>query len=68
MISRYLMKREYEPGTGLGKYGERILELIKMKSQDTTFRALGSNQQGGISKLRLRKEERKDVPEPLDNQ
>lgn len=31
------MKRQNEPWIGLGKYGDGTLELIKVKSQDTTF-------------------------------
>lgn len=31
------MKRHYEPGTGLEKNKDEILELIEVKSQDTTF-------------------------------
>lgn len=32
------MKRKYKPRTGLGKLGDRILESILIKDQDTTFR------------------------------
>lgn len=35
-ISRYLIKRQYKLGTGLGKCNG-ILELIEAKGHDTTF-------------------------------
>lgn len=31
------MSRQYEPGTGLGKHGNGILEPVEIRGQDTTF-------------------------------
>lgn len=36
MIARYFMKRPYEPGIDLGKFGNKVL-VPKMKSHDTNF-------------------------------
>lgn len=37
MIARYITEKQYELGTGLGKYGDGIPESIRIKGQDTTF-------------------------------
>lgn len=37
MVSRYLMRRQYELGARLGKYEDEILDLLKIKTQHMTF-------------------------------
>lgn len=37
MVGQYLISRQYEPGTGLGKNRDGILEPVGIKGQDTTF-------------------------------
>lgn len=50
MISRCLIKGQYELRTGLGEYEEGIGELVEIKSQGTTF-CVGFNLARKISKL-----------------
>lgn len=64
MIGRYFMKKQYEPGTGLGKFRNGILEPIMITGQDSMF-GIGLNLQERISKPRLYKEEREGEPGPL---
>lgn len=64
MIGPYLMDCQYEPESGLGKFGDWILAPVEVKSQDTTFSLDFKPNQKDVKAIMPRKE-RGDMQEQL---